>query len=430
MAELGLGFPYNTPIILGQLESGDPCTLHDVSETDRPTNSEGFQKSLATVHSLFLGAHFDSPEAMRFTGLDLSFTSLDTWMWDRPLVCSENLMEDGRFVGWRSQYRFPENPPYVDIPAFNGSVVFGCRMSHRPGITVHSYEATPSLGLSFGDECILTTCFRRIRDCQNLLSLLAGGPVALKWFAADLPRRTDRRSVQIFLPRTITTPQESIHRLDMLLPMSALGDRLTEVVQKWFSEADRLRDACALFFGTFYNPALYTELHFLSLTQALEVFGRQTMTGKYVADQDFERIRTAVVAAIPANTPDDLRTSLKSRLQWGNEFSQRKRVKGILRSLEAETASLICDNIPGYADRFVATRNYHTHYGPQEHEPWRDGDLFYGSNSVRVLLTVLLLRHVGLPETMIREALSRSHSMSQMIELYRRRRLDLEVSTT
>jgi hypothetical protein len=153
------------------------------------------------------------------------------------------------------------------------------------------------------------------------------------------------------------------------------------------------------------------------------VYSRATSDGRYLPQQDYEKLQQTLEAAIPATVPNDLRSSLKSRLKWGNEFSLRKRITKLLSALEPSTRAMICTDCETYVKRLVDTRNYLTHYGTDS-DRWSDDDLFYGGQSVRILMTILLLREVGLPDNAIRNALNASNGACGLIAMYQARGLD------
>ena len=393
----GLQQPWSAQIVLGQLDNGTACTPHEVHEQAGPITSSGFHQSMVETEWLLLGAHFETPEAIRFKSLRLNFTSLDEWMWTRPLVALDEVRQEGHLRALRATCEI-RLPTYVSVPAIGADVTFGYDISSHDDIASHTFRRQPWISLSFGTDCGLTKCFDHMRQCQDFLTLFAGGPVALTHFVACVGSAGDGKKVQIFFPRAFDPLRESISRVHLLLPMRAIENRLSEIVPTWFAKWTELRESVSLFFSTFYNQETFIESQFLSLSQALEVYSRVTAEGKYLTEAEYEAARQALVRAIPANPSSDsqvsrdFRTSMSNRLRWGNEFSLRKRVKNLLASLEPDTVALVCANPSKYVKRLADTRNYLTHYGTDPTaKPWPMDALVYGSQSIKTLLTILPL---------------------------------------
>jgi hypothetical protein len=167
---------------------------------------------------------------------------------------------------------------------------------------------------------------------------------------------------------------------------------------------------------------MYLESVFLSLIQALETYSRATMDAKYVTPEEYQKIAAALNAGIPADTPSSLKQSLKSRIKYGNEYSLRKRLEGILSSLDTETVKLVCPNHTKLRDSLVETRNYLTHYTEELKENAIHGPgLFYANLRMKLLLTILLCKEVGVNEESIRKALLNNNKWMQLIHLYTER---------
>lgn len=411
-------FPGTVPLLHGHIETDDACTLYEVAETQRPTMSGGFRRSIVQSAWSFIGVHFPSPDAIRFSSLDLSFIGLEHWMFDKPIIENEQLRENDRFVGFRSTFRF-ETPEFIPIPAL-GCISFSFATSHSQRLTEVGYTSVPYVTLSFNEPKDLQTCYQLMRDCRSLLTLLAGGALPLTHFRGSADTVGYGARVQIFYQDMIIQPSEPIHRVDIPLPLSAVKERMADIVPLWFQKCVSLRTVLNLFVGTYYNQTMFVESQFLSLTQALELYSRLIEAGKYVPEPEYDGIRKAIEVAIREVTRCGLRDALCKRLKYGNEYSLRKRIRGILQGLESDTLAMICGNAKSYTKRIVDTRNYLTHYGSDpDSEPWYDpSEQFFAVQSLQVLLMILVLRDVGVPEQTIREGLSHSNTLSQIVALY------------
>jgi hypothetical protein len=101
--------------------------------------------------------------------------------------------------------------------------------------------------------------------------------------------------------------------------------------------------------------------------------------------------------------PNPLKQRLSDYLNYGNEFSLRKRLKQLLNGLREATRKKITPKEEGFVDSVVCTRNYLTHYN-EELKDKATTDLesqFNLNGKLRALISILLLREAGLSEDVI-----------------------------
>ncbi len=412
----GYVFSYQATLVLGQLEDGLPCTLHQTYETNRPRNSEGFEQSVAEPHCAFIGAHFSSPDAIRFRSVTVEFTDLAAWMFDGPAFQQEDIREAGRFQGWRVSQRVPE-PVFADVPAIGASVGFGYSASTSGSITTQQLSVSPGVTISPATPQSFEWYLGVIRDVQNWLTLLVGKPVQ----PARIEASTEQyRAVQVIPAWLGKRRDDPISPISVRVTLPAVRDEIEALLRKWFERSEQLRDVYNLFFGAVHAEGMYIESHYLSLIQAVEAFSRATTASAYVSPQQYEAIRAALAQAIPQDTPADLRASLQSRIKYGNEYSLRKRLNELLKSLEPDTLGLVCRDRQVYVEKVVATRNYLTHYTSElRDQAWHEGKLFHACQSLTVMLTIFLFREVGFAEQRIRDLLNGHSATRQIMALYR-----------
>ncbi len=99
------------------------------------------------------------------------------------------------------------------------------------------------------------------------------------------------------------------------------------------------------------------------------------------------------------------------------EQTLRKRLGDLLGSLEADTVKLFCPKASTFRSRLVDTRNYLTHYAPGLKEAAIEGlDLYDANQRMRLLLTILLMKEIGLGESRIREVILGNDAWKQQID--------------
>ena len=100
-----------------------------------------------------------------------------------------------------------------------------------------------------------------------------------------------------------------------------------------------------------------------------------------------------MIRAIPQDVPKDLRQSLAATLEYGNEYSQRKRFKVLIGSLTSEARELIKGGHHDFADKGVDIRNYYTHYTKDLEKALPKAiDLIHLNWHLKAWLWLLLLR--------------------------------------
>lgn len=153
----------------------------------------------------------------------------------------------------------------------------------------------------------------------------------------------------------------------------------------------------------------------MTLCQAIESFHRRITEGLYVQPAEYEQIRQQMSSAIPPLINSDLRAALKKKLEHGNEFSQRKRLKELVRTLPP-SLRWRADFGPTFVDDIVDTRNYYTHCLTRAPVNLLRGErLWTETRRLELLARMLLWREMGLTKDEIMDGMSR---MWKFIDLY------------
>ena len=166
---------------------------------------------------------------------------------------------------------------------------------------------------------------------------------------------------------------------DMIVTYPAVRDRLGDVFTNWLTKADELRTVAELYFGTLYNKGMYLRFQLLSLAQALECYSRL-------------------------------------RLHPKDNKGFRARVEEMLGTLQPDTVKLICRDQAYFAEVVVDTRDYFTHYLEKHRARSPEGsELYMLTRRIWLLLTVLLLKEVGLDESLIAGLIGRHPKLMQWL---------------
>ena len=418
--------PAPTPIIYGQLESGQLCTLYKNRNLSENLNLFGGTATSSKWGSgvMFLGGHIPDPTKFDFADWTVAYTGLEEWMADHPFKPPDIKREGERVVEVGGCYVVPQKFE-VTIPSLGAKLESDYVLSSgRKLFRSQTWEHSAYLILKPDTPKGFDWYMEALRDVQNFLLLCIGQPISPRSIVASEIQRAEEgepkeQEIHVYYHYTNRRERDPRHPAEMMMPLFTIRHMLSEMVNAWFSKAEKLRDVYNLFFGTFYNESLYLESAFLSLIQALETYSRSVRKAQYVEESAYAKIAAALNAAIPADTPPDLKQSLKSRIKYGNEYSLRKRLKEILDSLEADTLKLVCDDPARFRNRIVDTRNYLTHYSEElKDDAIRGADLYYANLRMKLLLIILLCKEIGVNEDSIKKMLMQNPTWLQLIHLY------------
>jgi len=383
-------------IILGATNGGN-CTLLRTHQTNAEQKffSRGIHVARTTFAAtyVFVGNHFESGSDVEFAEMEFGFDLLEAWVGHHPFSSEREETEAGRRVAL-ARHVF-EEPFEIRLADAAATIRLNHTLSERGELfRSFTWEQRAGLRLQPDTPQAWTWFEQQLSELRRLLTLLCGEPAVLER-ALGRSRDAERLDTEVFVPDATEPRRDRAHPVEMLLPRDALGDDLPAVFSSWFEKRDLLQTAAGLYFGTLYNPRAPLEFQFLALTQALESLHRRLVGGQYVSDEEYAAVADALVAALPSSAPAGLRDSLKARLQYGNELSQRRRFKELV-DLVGRQAAVLVDLHGDFVQRVVAQRNYLTHDVPDGRYPPMDlGELYRYVLRLRAFTAVLLLREIG-----------------------------------
>lgn len=406
---------FSTPeVILGISDNGFICTLVNTFETNRQLNFPGIPKSQYQARFLILGHHFDSFNDISFTSVKVSYTNLENWLSARPLTLTKpkgDLREK-----WEISFHFPpEFKVYVDsidadIESTHDLKTKGDLIT-KSGFTSSAYiKFTPRKAQN------LQWYLNIHHDFSNLLTILIGKTVYPKSIKAAKVNVEEDHGLLTILHSQDSLSEQKVDHHDMIIPHSKLCSCITSVFNSWFSNKESLRSVYDIFFGTKYNPDMFSELHFLSLMQAVESFHRSTKSGKYLEDDDWKKHKDHLISKIPNELETSFKESLKSRLRYGNEYSLRKRIQELINTFDDEIIQKLSFDKKFFTGILVDTRNYFTHYDVEARETALSGEeLYWAIVKLEIFIIALLLKQIGFDQTTISSALSENKQFSKAL---------------
>lgn len=404
-------------IILGLTDDGKQCTLYNNFETRSQLNLPGITKTVFLSQYLFVGKHFNSVDDLSFTSMMARFTNLESWLAQNPFKTDFKFEERE----WTVSYTFPDKIE-VDIADAKIRTTYGYNTNDNLFTSIERHH-TAYFEIAPKDAQGLNYYWAKIFDLNNLLTLLIGQTTYTKKITAMgdeitiAPGKKTRETIDILYTQRKPTLKENIHPFEMIAPLPRISNKVSTVISLWFSNADKLRSVYDLFFGTFFNPGMYLQFHFLSLMQALESYHRVSRGGKYLTDVDWKPYKDKIMASIPPELESGFKESLKSRIKYGNEYSLRKRIGELISSLDDTVKAALSPSANYFSGPIVNTRNFLTHYDDELKPLALDGnDLYYANGRLKVLMIILLLREIGIEDTEALTMLRESRQYGFIIE--------------
>jgi hypothetical protein len=158
--------------------------------------------------------------------------------------------------------------------------------------------------------------------------------------------------------------------------------------------------------SVFCSEKLWLHVEFLSLIQALEGLHRAILPGGYMTADAYEDTRKLMCDAIPKGLSSGHRSTLKSKIQYGYEFSLRKRLAMLVNALDESLRRHILGSSGAIPESWVDTRNYYTHWDETTKANVLDGaDMHHAGVRLKCLLRALYLNLLGIPQAAILRAL-------------------------
>jgi len=400
-------------IILGISSDGKNITLYKCFETKSSFSVPGFQTSSFYASLVFIGAHFQKSEDIKFKRISVHYLHLDEWVNISGFDIKQLWKEKEVII----KHKLPE-PFQADISDnFKVSIDFWATW---PSHSFVQKEATIKQKTvikieTSGDKPFedYTKIMYHIQNFLTLGIMESVYPLAIEGITEVnkkmIKDKVHYLPVEIFyrLPDIPKAPKTLLPFV-MLFTFKDISDRFESFLRNWFKDADLLEPVYDLYFGTFYNPRMYLEHQFLSLIQAIESFHQRIYGGEYVSDEDYNKVYDTLVDAIPNGIGGDLKERLKEYLKYGNEFSLRKRLKEIFDKYQEILDGFTVDK-NAFIIKVVDTRNYQTHHDAdlKEHAA-RGEDLYRLIQKLKMLLETCLLTELGFSSGEIKTLFSRN----------------------
>ncbi|MGE0704310.1 MAG: HEPN domain-containing protein [Vicinamibacterales bacterium] len=406
------------PLIFGVTTDGKAVSLLHCYETSVRMNfgSAGASRSVTIgANALIVGFHAGDTDPL-LSSASVTLRHLSNW-WGRTGLARDPTVERPNVV-----VRYTAGDPVLlrDDGAFRVSL--RSALSGSVGKGKATLQESVTFEIEASNPTRLLEFHRRVRECADFLSIACLALCEIDELgltpAGDDPRvHGTFHAVPIYRSRDERT-SSIVH---MLFRAEEVEHRLPALFSAWCSRADDLHDARALYFAGAYGGG-FIEGKLLSLTQAVEAYHRRFRDGLYIDHGVFvKEVLEPLLAAIPAGISHSLQRSLADRLRYANEFSQRRRLRVLVREYAAALESLVANPI-AYVDPIIDHRNEFTHFDPAARtsttEVPPERVLLYNF-MLRMLLEACFLESMGLEHDEITALLRRSETYKQLAVRFR-----------
>jgi len=385
LASRTMAEPDERDIILGQAASGHLLTLHGCRETERHITEHGTTVSYEALVA-FLGATFETPEAIQFQSMIATLSGWETWALGTRGLAAQWLAQDK----YEINYRRPEPIPLLADPAV--TIHFHSKLPALPSATI-AVKETAFVRHEPASLQSWTEHIRRFDDVRTFLAFAIDSPVVVEDMSGTLdgpPERDGTPSIVHVLQRRLLPMARRQFPAPSALFVPTKRDDLVDLMQAWIGLRSAVPQVVAAHEAVMYIADPEPEFAFLTYFQALEGLHRYAIGGFETEPDEHERRLAEVLEAIPTH-----RDWLKNKLRWSNEVSARNRLRNLSKRLPQTIETYGSEaRVVGEA---VDVRNILTHPSPGGPRPERSR-VEKLAQILKLLLEGNLLIEMGLPE--------------------------------
>jgi len=301
----------------------------------------------------------------------------------------------------------------IGIPPISATLGWGIdRQFSGDRLTRLSITSAAHLRIAPDQPRNLDWFFEQLFKVTTLLAFIAGAPMIADQVTVKVAASNADAHLLVGWNNPVYCPHRNAHEFFLLRGTMAVN--LDAMFQTWFRTYDTVAAPSQLALSVLSSEKPWIHVEFLLLMQALEGFHRAVADGTYMSPDDYESVRHALATAIPASVGANHRDALKSRIKYGNELSLRKRLHDLAGRLDAPLRERIFGGTGTVPPKWVATRNYYTHWDEASRNDALDTQGMYNATvRLRHFLRVLYLDFVGVPQEAIAKALDGTNAESQ-----------------
>ena len=238
--------------------------------------------------------------------------------------------------------------------------------------------------------------FNILHKVQTFLCLAMNRVPSLEWIKGYSKDKLDKHNreiaTDIFYVDQLQVDQKVTHA-SMVYMYKDISECFENAILTWLENYEKIQPAFGLYLSSRIGAHKFLNGIFLSLVQSLETLHRRTTRDTVMDADEFDKLRTTIIDAIPAERKE----FIEHKLEHANEVSLSRRLKKLIRPFRdlfgtsSERSSLIRN--------IVDVRNYLTHYdeaGEKKAKHIIDHDLYDVCLKMDALLQLQFIQFTGM----------------------------------
>jgi hypothetical protein len=403
------------PIINGISSKGVEYTLVDSFIKSQSASMPGFSEITIFVNIVCENLMISSKDGLKFSEMRASFLFLDDWI----IINGFDYHNDCQNFSTKIEYQLPDPIKYNINDEFqliinflsnsSPSVICPKEISIRQSVEIRIVEADKTLDWYL----------EKFQIFQYLLMLLINNFTKKTYFRGNLSKQKNKLVEIYFHENMEKNVRKEILFTEFLCTFPDIQNKFQKILNTWFKNFQVLSSSYHLFFETAYQSGLNLENKFLNIVHAIESYHRNNKAYQSVymdKDRYKEEIYSNIIKYIPKELEDDFKSSLKSRVKFGYEYSLRRRIKELFNSNEAFLKSFICCS-DDLQKQIVDTRNYYTHYDEKSKFVMENLELYNLCEKLKVIFIALFLFDIGFDKMEVKNVIENQELANRLINV-------------
>lgn len=372
--------------------SGD-CTIVFGEDSGKPTTKYYIEYALIGVHALRV-------EDIKFNVISSQIFNLDEWI---KISGFEITHQSINFNGEISiNYKKPESISFdIDKKAkgqFNFKHNYPTLTRYQKNITISQHV---EYCVSLQEDLDLVDLLQYIYQFQSFLTLAIYRktyPISLtlkgtKYFKDYNHSGRNYKSIKLFSSLTNSVSSDiPSEDYEMIFTYESINNDFQNIIKSWYSKYEIFKPAFELVIEQFNKGTLFSVNTFLNLAQSAETFHARINNHTRIPKEQYKRMKKDILEA----TPSEYHKWLNDQFNFGNELNLHTRLTEIINKYSNTALDIIIKDKNQFVLDVKHSRNYYTHYNTKvSKNAIKDGDLFYLSERLKILLICSFLIELG-----------------------------------
>ncbi len=394
--------------LYGLLDNGLPCTLLNAFETSIVTQLNTTSK--LTVNCAIIGHYAIKGLAETYDEVHADFDHFSSWRGAYGFF-KQNLDRVNSAKQSSITYTRPKDEEFF-VTKDGLTISFTSTFHGNHGRLQRTLSHEDWVKFTFNHGRTVSFILRKLYEFEGLLSFLTVESTRIRWIELVKKQAAYVKgqfpSNRIYLVVNFSYIRENVCEKswpDFPFNFANIAKIFPSVLSKWSANSRKLDAAHDLFFHILNNSQMSPETAFLSLTQSLEAFSRTFRRGNYLHIEDYDKVKGAIIGAIPTHLEKSHRDALANRIKYGYQWSLRKRLSDLIGLFSLDTQTALGFNEKNFIAKVVDTRNYLTHLDKTIRKNSLKGVPLIKANKIlQSLFLMLIYLKIGIPESLILQA--------------------------